>query len=137
MTRIHHWKFLAMRLICNIALLIITMLLFLSSCAKTEREIQSLLHEKIALQPEEVLGRPYQMALSGSCLIMVDDASEHFFHLVDTEKEQYVGSFGNRGPGPSEFSWVFSMSKANEHLYFFDTGKYKVFEIFQTSTWIR
>lgn len=119
-----------MRSICNAIPIIISVLLFLSSCAETEREILFLQHEAIVLQPEEVLGRPSQIALSGSCLVMVDDASEQFFHLVDTEKEQYVGSFGNRGPGPSEFSWVFSMSKANEHLYFFDTGKYKVFEIF-------
>ncbi|MDO4215909.1 MAG: BF3164 family lipoprotein, partial [Bacteroidales bacterium] len=125
-----HWKFLAMRLICNIALLIITMPLFLSSCAKTEREVQHLLHETIALQPEELLGRPYQMAISGNCLILTDGASEQMFHLVDIDKEQYAGSVGKKGPGPLEFSHPQSLCIANGRFFIFDIGKYKAFEIF-------
>ena len=111
-------------------LLLLTAFL-LSSCVshKTEVKRYSLKHEIVGFQPEDVIGQPFQLAMADGYLILADGATEKAFHLFDMDGERYVGDFGIYGQGPGELLSAQSLVNVNGKLFFFDTGKNKVFEI--------
>lgn len=94
---------------------IMASLLILSACkggARNASESDSIIEmtstETDFGDQEIMIGRPLSMNRVGDFLLILDNKTDSLFHIVDIATPRYIGQFGTRGGGPSDFSISYS-----------------------------
>jgi hypothetical protein len=77
---------------------------------------KSLIHEKID-KISDSLFRPSYMEIVNNHLLLLDGNSDRPLHIINIEKEEYIGSFINKGQGPSEIHVPWGISKINDNSF--------------------
>lgn len=112
---------------------IMASLLILSACkggARNASESDSIIEmtstETDFGDQEIMIGRPLSMNRVGDFLLILDNKTDSLFHIVDIATPRYIGQFGTRGGGPSDFSNIILLSGipgANDRFGILDTDK--------------
>jgi len=79
-------------------------LLLFAGCVgeKESSQVVNLKHEVLDL-PDMLIGSPGDMLKDGDCLIVLDYQHDSLFHRIDLKENRYMGMFGAKGQGPSDF----------------------------------
>ncbi len=100
-------------------ILILSLLFIMFSCKEipnskslnaTFKKSEALIHYNSMNASEYLMGSPVKMLHVDSLLIILDYASESFFHVFNVEKNKYLGNWGLKGQGPNEFLQPFSLT---------------------------
>ena len=76
-----------------------------------------------------ILGKPIQIALSGSYLAITDLNNDKVLYVFNSQTGKKVGEYVNRGQGPGEYYSIFSLGRWKDGMYLFDVNKREMAEI--------
>ena len=105
------------------------LLIFLfSSCSQNSNKDDVLAvrcqHEILFDDNEYILGKPSNMALIDSMLVIVDSQMSPMLHLLNVKTGKPIGQYLSRGQGPDEYMRIGTLERLNrDTLFFHDLNK--------------
>ena len=76
-----------------------------------------------------ILGKPNQIALSGSYLAITDLNNDKVLYVFNSQTGKKVGEYVNRGQGPGEYYSISSLGRWKDGMYLYDVNKREMAEI--------
>ena len=76
-----------------------------------------------------ILGKPNQIALSGSYLTITDLNNDKVLYVFHSKTGKKVGEYVNRGQGPGEYYSISSLGRWKDGMYLYDVNKREMAEI--------
>ena len=70
-----------------------------------------------------ILGKPNQIALSGSYLAITDLNNDKVLYVFNSQTGKKVGEYVNRGQGPGEYYSISSLGRWKDGMYLYDVNK--------------
>ena len=112
-------------------LLIFVIVYFCSSCDRKGegRHILNCNHRVLVHSDSCILGKPNQIALSGSYLAITDLNNDKVLYVFNSQTGKKVGEYVNRGQGPGEYYSISSLGRWKNGMYLYDVNKREMAEI--------
>ena len=84
---------------------------------------------ELVCDEEYILGKPNQIALSGSVLAVIDSGSDSLIHFFDVTKRNLINKSGRIGQGPNEFTIISSLGSYDEGFGMYDPNLRKYYKV--------
>lgn len=112
-------------------LLIFVIVYFCSSCDRKGegRHILNCNHRVLVHSDSCILGRPYQIALSDSIVLIADSNNEKMLYAFHAKSGKEIGRYLTRGQGPNEYLSISSIGRWKDGMYLYDVNKRVTSEI--------
>ena len=114
--------------------------IFLYSCQSNKKanNVQSYDVEcELVCDEEYILGKPNQIAYSGSVLAVIDRGSDSLMHFFDTVKSCFINKAGRIGQGPNEFTTISSLSPYDDGFGMYDPNLKKYYKVSYTNDTVK
>lgn len=107
--------------------LTILLLILLSCEEKSKTDTFSLTHD-IVLTDDNIIGKPLDLVIKDSLIIILDKTDNPFL-IYDITNNEHIKSFGNYGNGPLEFNSLYQITSINDQLLTYDTNLNTLYSI--------
>lgn len=84
---------------------------------------------ELVCDKEYILGKPNQIALSGSVLVVIDRGSDSLIHFFDVTKRNLINKGGRIGQGPNEFTIISSLGSYDDGFGMYDPNMRKYYKV--------
>jgi hypothetical protein len=94
--------------------------------------------ESTVLHESETLGIPFDIAVVGPNLVVIDLATDSVLHVIDRTTGRMMRSFARRGAGPGEFEGVWSLDPVPHSLHevwVYDAGLHRLTYVSLRDDW--
>lgn len=107
-------------------------ILFLPSCRLDNKtnNVQSFnVRCELVYDEEYILGKPNQIALSDSVLVIIDSEEDSLLHFFDIVRNNFINKAGRIGQGPNEFTTISSLNSYGDDFGMYDPNLRKYYKV--------
>lgn len=108
------------------------LLILVAICSCTSQDTHQTIsykHRVFVHSDSCILGKPNQIALSGSYLAITDLNNDKVLYVFNSQSGKKVGEYVNRGQGPGEYYSISSLGRWKNGMYLYDVNKREMAEI--------
>ena len=108
------------------------LLILVAICSCTSQDTHQTIsykHRVFVHRDSCILGKPNQIALSGSYLAITDLNNDKVLYVFNSQSGKKVGEYVNRGQGPGEYYSISSLGRWKNGMYLYDVNKREMAEI--------
>ena len=107
------------------------LLILVAICSCTSQDTHQTIsykHRVFVHSDSCILGKPNQIALSGSYLAITDLNNDKVLYVFNSQSGKKVGEYVNRGQGPGEYYSISSLGRWKNGMYLYDVNKREMAE---------
>ena len=109
--------------------LILITICILFSCKEAKKPDSIGLAHIATMQDDDIIARPFDLAIKDSILFVSTRGAETAFHLYSTNQEKHLASVGNYGNGPMEFGQLRKLYTLNNDIYTYDVSTKRFYQL--------